>query len=91
MLYKMLTTAQGASDKHGTSTRTYEAGETLVADAPWKESLIKAFLDAGLAEQAQTTGPTETKAQASAEEATGAETTPAPKRKAAPRRKKTEG
>lgn len=90
MLYKMLTSARGAANEQGNEVRTYAAGETLVADAPWKEVLIKAFVDAGLAEQAQTTGPTETKAETAVEDASAPKA--APKRRTAPaRRKTTEG
>jgi hypothetical protein len=90
MIYKMLTSAPGAADANGATTRVYAAGETLVADAPWKETVIRAFVDAGLAEEAQTTGPTETKAESAAEEATAAKTTPK-RRTATARRKKSEG
>ena len=57
----MTHSAKGSANVYGSETKMYQAGEEIVIDAPWKETLANNFIAAGLARDTKVVSPTETK------------------------------
>ena len=64
MAVKMIRQAVGVSNRLGSQTRTYEAGEELSDNEDWEKARNINFIDRGLALDTKVVKPTETKATA---------------------------
>lgn len=64
MAIMMTKTVKGSANQYGNETRTYNEGEEIVIDAPWKQTLADNFLAAGLAKETKVVSPTDTSSQA---------------------------
>lgn len=56
--------AKGSSNKDGTQTRVYNAGEELETIAPWQKNLAQQFIDLGFAVESAKIEIDETKDEA---------------------------